>query len=134
MTDKRYFHVTSSLNRESIRDNGLDWDRMGDARGIAGSRSPEQAGCFVCEDDQIEWFVLMNNTGGPVDVWEVTGVDRDELQESPEGFFYVPRRISPADIELVRRDIAPLPRPGRSGSEQEIRRPRSRSVGHSFEL
>ena len=87
VTTERFFHVTSSLNRESIGENGLDWDRMGDAWGIAGSRAPEQAGSFVCEDDgQVEWFVRMNNTGGPVDVWAVSGVDRVELHESPEGY------------------------------------------------
>ena len=44
----RLFHVTSSLNRESIQAHGLDWRRMGAARGIAGSSAPEQAGCFLC--------------------------------------------------------------------------------------
>jgi len=27
----------------------------------------------------------MNNTGGPVDVWEAHGVDPDTLMQSPEG-------------------------------------------------
>jgi len=65
----RLFHVTSSRNRESIRTYGLDWTRMADARGIAGSRAPEQEGCFVCLGEfEMEWFVDMNNTGGTVDV------------------------------------------------------------------
>ena len=34
------YHVTSVLNRESIAQHGLDWRRMGAARGIAGSRAP----------------------------------------------------------------------------------------------
>jgi hypothetical protein len=34
------FHVTDSANRESIRQHGLDWRRMGTALGIAGSRVP----------------------------------------------------------------------------------------------
>ena len=34
------FHVTSAANRESIRSHGLDWTRMGAARGIAGSMTP----------------------------------------------------------------------------------------------
>jgi hypothetical protein len=76
---------------------------MAAARGIAGSDSPEQQGCFLCLDDEVEWFVGMNNTGGPVDVWAVDGVDPSELRESPEGYFYLPRRIAPAALELVRR-------------------------------
>jgi hypothetical protein len=30
----RAFHVTSSLNRASIIQHGLDWDRMGQAVGL----------------------------------------------------------------------------------------------------
>jgi hypothetical protein len=36
------FHVTSELNRESIRTHGLDWSRMGAAHGIAGSPTRNQ--------------------------------------------------------------------------------------------
>jgi hypothetical protein len=32
-----WYHATSSENRDSIRSHGLDWKRMGAARGIAGS-------------------------------------------------------------------------------------------------
>jgi hypothetical protein len=83
----RLFHVTSSLNRESIQAHGLDWRRMGAARGIAGSSAPEQAGCFLCLNEfEMEWFVkTINTTGGPVDVWAVDGVDEKDLVESPEG-------------------------------------------------
>jgi hypothetical protein len=57
------------------------------APGIAGSESPEQEGCFLCHDESgAEWFIDMNNTGGPVDVWAVDGVDPSELRESPEGY------------------------------------------------
>jgi hypothetical protein len=31
------YHVTSVRNRGSIRAHGLDWTRMGEAPGIAGS-------------------------------------------------------------------------------------------------
>jgi len=107
----RFFHVTSSFNRSSILEHGLDWTRMAAAHGIAGSRAPEQEGCFVClDEDEVGWFVRMNNTGGPVDVWAVDGVDREELCESPEGHLFVPRCIPPRNVELVRRDIAPIPR------------------------
>src|SRR4051794_38333162 len=85
----RLYHVTSSRNRESIRTHGLDWERMQFAPGIAGSRRPEQDGCFVCVADwEIDWFVKMNNTGGPVDVWGVDGVEPCELATSSEGHQY----------------------------------------------
>jgi hypothetical protein len=101
-----YRHVTSSRNRPSIARYGLDWTRMGAAPGIAGSRRPEVEGCFLCvEEFEDEWFIKMNNTGGPVDVWEVGGVAPDELVESPNGHTYLPRKIGPGDVRLVRRDI-----------------------------
>jgi hypothetical protein len=74
----RYFHVTSSLNRSSIRANGLHWRLMAAAPGIAGSGAPEQEGCFLCLDDHADWFVRMNNTGGPVDVWALDGISEDD--------------------------------------------------------
>jgi hypothetical protein len=51
----------------------------------------------------------MNNTGGPVDLWAVEGLDRSELVESPEGVLFVPRPIPPSQLTLVRRDIEPPP-------------------------
>jgi hypothetical protein len=102
------FHVTSSRNRDSITTHGLDWTRMADAAGIAGSTEPEQVGFFVCrEEDEAEWFVRMNNTRGPVDVWAVSGLDPEELIESPEGYLYVPRRVPPKCLRLIREDIPP---------------------------
>ncbi|MGV8875160.1 MAG: hypothetical protein ACOH2Q_21700 [Rhodococcus sp. (in: high G+C Gram-positive bacteria)] len=102
------YHVTSVLNRESIRRHGLDWRRMGAARGIAGSRRPEQEGCFLAASEwERDWFVGMNNTGGPVDVWEVRGVDDDDLQESPEYFYFLPGVIPISQIRLSQRDIEP---------------------------
>jgi hypothetical protein len=85
---------------------------MGAAPGIAGSDRPEVEGCFLCVDElEDEWFIKMNNTGGPVDVWEVNGVSRDELAESPNGHEYVTRRIEPGDLRLVRQDIPAPVRP-----------------------
>lgn len=105
---KRLFHVSSSANRESILAHGLDWQRMS-ARGIAGSDRPEQAGCFLCRDDwEVDWFVKMNNTGGPVDVWAVDGVDPRELVDSPQGHCYVGSPISAEHLTLIRRDIPPM--------------------------
>jgi hypothetical protein len=102
------FHVSSSRNRESILAHGLDWQRMAGVRGIAGSQEPEQEGCFLClNEHEVEWFVRINNTGGPVDVWAVEAVDEQELLESPEGHFYVPRAIPPGRLTLLRADIPP---------------------------
>lgn len=107
-----HLHVTSTINRESIRAHGLDWRRMGEAPGIAGSVRPEQAGVFVCRDEfECEFFVSMNNTGGPVDVWVLDGVTEDELVQSPEGFVYVPRAVPPTAVRLVRTDVSRSPEP-----------------------
>ncbi|MFH5207337.1 hypothetical protein ACHIPZ_03750 [Antrihabitans sp. NCIMB 15449] len=100
--------MTSVLNRASIARYGLDWRRMGAARGIAGSVAPEQQGCFLAVGAyELNWFVRMNNTGGPVDVWEVDGVDADELIESPEGFQYLPGVVAADRIRLFQMDLAP---------------------------
>jgi hypothetical protein len=70
------FHVTSSLNRDSIDQYGLDWKRMGPARGTAGSYIPEQEGCFLCRSvSEADWFVRMGSRRGPVDVWAIEQVD-----------------------------------------------------------
>jgi hypothetical protein len=104
----RLFHVSSSRNRDSILSHGLDWQLMATAPGIAGSTRPEQDGCFLClHEDEVEWFLNMNNTGGPVDVWAVDDVDVESLVESPEGHSYLPRAIPPDRLTLVRRDVEP---------------------------
>jgi hypothetical protein len=102
------FTVTSSLNRVSVAENGLDWDYM--ARpGIAGSESPEVAGVFLCLDEsEVEWSIRVNNTGGPVDVWSVEGIDVEALLDNGSGYSYICERIPPARLTLVRRD---LPKP-----------------------
>ncbi len=81
---------------------------MGPANGIAGSRVAEQQGCFLALNEyERDWFVRMNNTGGPVDVWEVSGVVFDELIVAPQGYPYRPGVISPDMIRLTHRDIPP---------------------------
>jgi hypothetical protein len=105
----RLFHVTSVHNRASIAEHGLDWTRMSAARGLAGSRQPEQQGCFLTDELTVDWFVRLNNTGGPVDVWAVDDVDEDQLLSSPEDYRYLPEPISPDRLTLVRRDIKPAP-------------------------
>lgn len=101
------FHVSSSRNRASIDERGLDSRRMGLARGIAGSHKPEADGIFVCDESLLDFFIDMNNTGGPVDVWAVDGVDDSELVASNSGFSYVPRAVPRPCLTLVRGDIAP---------------------------
>ena len=104
----RLFHVTSTKNRTSIQAHGLNWKRMKDAPGIAGSQRAEQEGVFLCEDEsEADWFVRMNNTGGPVDVWAVEAIDKEELIEAPEGHLYLARPIPPDRLTLVRCDIEP---------------------------
>ena len=101
------FHVTSSANRASIRQHGLDWSRMGAAPGIAGSIAPEVQGCFLAADERdVDYFAAMNNTGGPVDVWEVVGVDDDDLLEF-SGYAYLPARIPRGQLRLARTDLPP---------------------------
>ncbi|WIM93231.1 hypothetical protein ACTOB_005203 [Actinoplanes oblitus] len=101
----RLFHVSSVLNRDSIRRHGLDWTRMGAARNIAGSRAPEVEGCFLCDEATTTFFIRINNTGGPVDVWAVDGVGEEQLVTSPEGFEYYPGRIPAQQVTLHRPDV-----------------------------
>jgi hypothetical protein len=96
------FHVTSALNRESILAHGLDWTRMGAAPGIAGSLVPEEEGVFLCRDDsEASFFVRINNTGGPIDVWAVAGIGGDELITTESGFGYFPARIPRGQVSLA---------------------------------
>lgn len=100
------FHVSSVLNRRSIQRYGLDASHMGAARGIAGSTRPEAEGIFlVAEESDVSWFVRMNNTGGPVDVWQVDGVDVDRMVGNGTGYFYLPCRIPVDQLTLVQQDL-----------------------------
>jgi hypothetical protein len=102
----RRFHVSSVQNRASIAEHGLDVSRMGVALGIAGSVDPEQPGVFLCDDEyEVDWFVRMNNTGGPIDVWAVDGIADDALIESQEGHRYFPGPIPIDLLELLRTDV-----------------------------
>ncbi|HEY0938076.1 MAG TPA: hypothetical protein VGD91_30575 [Trebonia sp.] len=97
-----WFHVSSRANRESIRAYGLDWTRMGAAPGIAGSTVPEADGVFLCQDEfHAGFFVRMNNTGGPVDVWVVSGAFQDQMIDNGSGFFYFPGRIPAGQVSLT---------------------------------
>lgn len=106
------FHVTSVLNRKSIITHGLDWTRMGSAPGIAGSTAPEEQGIFLCRDDfEADFFVRINNTGGPVDVWAVDGIEEEQLIVWDTGFCYFPAPIPPGQLTLCEHR-PPLPPEG----------------------
>ncbi|KPM55168.1 hypothetical protein ACG83_14630 [Frankia sp. R43] len=106
--EARMFHVSSIANRGSITRHGLDWSRMGAARGIAGSRGPEVAGVFLCTDEfQVDFFLRINNTGGPVDVWSVRFDTPPDLETSPEGFCYLPQRVPPEMLTLPCQAVPP---------------------------
>lgn len=83
---------------------------MGAAPGIAGSRRPEVEGIFVCPGEETaDFFLQINNTGGPVDLWSVDGIDEELLIDNGNGFLYLPGHIPAARVRLVRSDIPPRP-------------------------
>lgn len=103
-----HIHVSSVLNRQSIAQHGLDWARMGDAPGIAGSRRPEVEGIFLCRgEEEAEFFLQINNTRGPVDLWSVDGIDERSLLDNGNGFVYLPGRVPAARVRLLRSDVPP---------------------------
>lgn len=82
---------------------------MGLARGIAGSTRPEVEGSFLCSPMEVDWFVRMNNTGGPVDVWAVDGVNLEHMVESPNGYWYLPAAIPAERLTFLHQAIRPYP-------------------------
>jgi hypothetical protein len=59
--------------------------------------APEEKGVYLCRDEfEARFFIDLNNTGGPVDVWAVTGIAESELVTGGSGFCYFPAPISPA--------------------------------------
>jgi hypothetical protein len=113
--------------------HGLDWTRMGAARGIAGGAEPEADGVFLCPDEfTAGFFVRMNNTGGPVDVWAVTDIDAAQMLDNGSGFSYFPGRISARQVTLIQSasvDAAPVDAPPRVRRKQK-KTPRSRGGSH----
>jgi hypothetical protein len=110
------YHVSSSLNRASIAEHGLDWRRMGGEPGIAGSPVAEHDGVFLARDpEESNWFVGMGKPRHPLlDVWEVT-LDHDfELYrvqkgshlpcEVIHGYLCWMEEIPPVRLRLVERD------------------------------
>ena len=102
---------------------------MGAAPGIAGSRAPEADGVFLCADGfEAGFFVQMNNSGGPVDVWAVTGVDEEQLIDNGNGFWYFPGRIPPGQVALANWssvDAAPPDGRARGRKKQGKKTPRT---------
>jgi hypothetical protein len=78
---------------------------MSEAPGIAGSNSPEVAGVFLCVDRlEADYFIRMNNTGGPVDVWQVDGIDVEELLDAGSGYLFLPRPVHSTFVRLTALD------------------------------
>ena|SRR5579871_5671526 len=95
------FHVSPAANRASILAHGLDWTRMGAARGIAGSSVPEEEGVFLCRDEFEAGFFRRFDAAGSADLWAVTGIEPGDLLEAGSGFCYYPGRIPPEQVSLV---------------------------------
>jgi hypothetical protein len=79
-----WFHVSVAENRPSILAHGLDWRRF-PGSGIAGSRSPEAEGVFLCRDiNSAGFFVQMAaQRGRQADIWAVT-LDGQFLISAPD--------------------------------------------------
>ena len=74
---------------------------------LAGNIEAEADGVFLCETELVEFFIRINSTGGPVDLWEVRDVDPQALVDNGTGFRYLPGIVATDRIALVREDIAP---------------------------
>ena len=57
---------------------------------------------FLCRDEfEADFFVRINNTGGPVDVWAVAGIEEEELIAAGSGFGYFQARIPRGQVTLA---------------------------------
>ena len=97
---KVLYHVSASVNRESILAHGLDSSRMRAAHGIAGSHRPEEEGAFLARDlSEARWFAGFR-AESPVDVWSVNTYGL--RVEAHAGGFLLCRTPIPADrLRLV---------------------------------
>jgi hypothetical protein len=57
-----WYHTTFAANRQSIQRHGLDW-RLFHGQGIAGSRSPEWPGIFLCATIELDFGLLAEHRG-----------------------------------------------------------------------
>lgn len=101
------WHVTSSVNRQSILEHGLDWRRMGEAGGVASGviyRGPEMEAVFLLEAaDQADFFIGFG-THPRFDVWQVD-VDGLVIEPGPDGWVIHHQPIPPERLRLVRQDV-----------------------------
>jgi hypothetical protein len=96
-------HATSRQNRESIQAHGLDWRLMGDARGIAGSATPEVEGIYLVEIEAVSFFTAMPEIDPDVWIVDAEGI---WLETGPEGFLHASEPIPSNRIRLAdRREI-----------------------------
>jgi hypothetical protein len=107
------WHVTSSVNRGSILEHGLDWRRMGGTGGVASGvvcRGPEMEAVFLCEGVGDAEFFLGFGTHPRLDVWkvDVTGL---MLEPGPDGWVIHRRPIAAHRLQLVRHDVSASPPP-----------------------
>jgi hypothetical protein len=94
------FHASDARNRESIREHGLDWRRMGPAPGIAGSPAPEVEGVFLTITlDEARFFVRLR-ADLAVDVWEVDAAGL-AVEEDADGWWISRAPISADRLRLV---------------------------------
>jgi hypothetical protein len=97
------FHVSAVGNRGSIERHGLDWRRMADTPGIAGSALPELEAIFLCGTlAETQFFTEMSRS--PSDVWAVD-VRGMWLENGPSGWVIVNHPVPPESVRLVSQDI-----------------------------
>jgi hypothetical protein len=104
-TPKILFHVSPAANRESIREHGLDWTRMGAAPGLASGRHlPEEP--LVYLDEERGFSLWFRNHGQLMDVWEVRAEGLD-LVRTGDGWIVSPKPIAPERLTLLEKDLDP---------------------------
>jgi hypothetical protein len=106
------------VNRASIEQHGLDWNRMGKVGGIAagaGSPSgwihrPEADAVFLCGSlEEAEWFAQVGEHP-LVDMWQVD-VRGLELEDAPDGWLWIRQPVERSCVSLLRSDIEAPPTP-----------------------
>lgn len=112
MSRRTLYHVSASVNRDSIRAHGLDPRLMGAACGIAGSERRELDGVFVCHDreDAMRFVAMGRRQVGQVDLWEIDDPG-SVLQTNTSGYDYIPVSVPPERVRLVESFGAPSPEP-----------------------
>jgi hypothetical protein len=113
-------HLTATVNRESIQRWGLDWSRMGLARGIAGRPRPELPAIFLDTIDSVGFFKHM--TKDSMDLWAVDVTDL-WIENGPDGWYIIHGlpiargrlRLLEGDWVSALRGLAPFVSRSRSG-------------------